>query len=122
MTSDQIDTFLTFLRECEQRFHMAEADEVEAVAITNDIHHDLELVEHSEAELLELAMELTCARKKRRVAKDCMAETAPVLAWLEENRQTVKSLERLLGDVRKAERSVENRIYTPRRRQVLFTG
>lgn len=116
MNSDQIEAFLTFLRGCEQRYHMSEAEELEANAITNDIHHDLELVEHSESELLELAFELTSARKKRRVAKDCMAETAPVLAWVEENRKTIKSLEQLLGEVRRAERSVENRIYTPRRR------
>ena len=36
MTSNQIEAFLTFLRDCEQRYHMAEADEQEANAITND--------------------------------------------------------------------------------------
>ncbi|MCI9444311.1 MAG: hypothetical protein HFF69_06250 [Oscillospiraceae bacterium] len=116
MTSSQIDEFLAYLRDCEQRFRMAEADELEANAITNDIHHDMEFVEHDDAELLVLAVELTAARKKRRAAKDAMAETAPVLAWLEENRKTVKSLEQLLGAVRRAERAAENRIYTPRRR------
>ena len=45
MTSNQIEAFLTFLRDCEQRYHMAEADEQEANAITNDILHALELSE-----------------------------------------------------------------------------
>ena len=54
MTSNQIEAFLTFLRDCEQRYHMAEADEQEANAITNDILHALELKENGEAELLRL--------------------------------------------------------------------
>lgn len=40
--------------------------------------------------------------------------TAPVLMWLDNNRAVVKALERLLGDVRKAEKRTECRIYTPR--------
>lgn len=115
LTSNQIDIFLAFLRECEQRYHMAEADEQEANAITNDILHALELKENSEEELLRLVQELGQARRQRRQAKDAMGETAPVLDWMDENRAVVKRLERLLGDVRKAERCAENRIYTPRR-------
>ena len=115
-TSNKIDDFLTFLRDCEQRFHMAEAEEQEANAITNDIHHSMEFLEHGDNDVLQLGRELIAARRQRRRAKDCMLETAPILAWLEENRQVVKSLERLLGEARKAERSIENRIYTPRRR------
>lgn len=117
MTSNQIDAFLAFLRDCEQRYHMAEADELEANAVTNDIHHSLELEEHGEPELLSLASELAETRRKRREAKDVMAQTLPVLAWMEDNRAVVKSLERLLGEVRKAERAAENRIYTPRTRR-----
>lgn len=117
MTSPSIDAFLAFLRDCEQRCHMAEADELEANAVTNDIHHALELEEHDPVELLALAEELADTRRKRRAAKDAIAETSPVVAWLEDNRAVVKSLERLLGEVRKAERIAENRIYTPRTRR-----
>jgi len=114
MTSEQIDAFLTFLRDCEQRFHMAEAEEQESNAVTNDIHHSLELEEHGDGEILQLAKDLTRARRQRRKAKDEMDALSPVLLWVEENRSVVKGLERLLGDVRKAERRAENRIYTPR--------
>jgi len=115
-TSRGLDAFLQFLRESEQRYRMAEADEQEANAVTNDIHHSLELLEHDAAELLRLAEDLVQARRLRRRAKDVMSETAPVLAWLDENRPMVKSLERLLGEVRRAEKNTENRIYTPRAR------
>ena len=93
---------------------MAEADEQEANAVTNDIHHAMELEEHGAAELLQLAQELTQVRRQRRKAKDAISELTPVLTWLENNRSVVKGLERLLGDVRRAERKAENRIYTPR--------
>ena len=75
MTSQQIDSFLTFLRNCEQRYHMAEADELEANAITNDIHHSLELEVHSDGEVLALGLELASIRRKRREAKDILSET-----------------------------------------------
>lgn len=116
MTSQPIDLFLAYLRDCGEQYHMAEASEQEANAITNDIHHSLELEPHSDAEVLALGLELADIRRKRRAAKDTMAETGPVLAWAEENRAFIKSLERLLGDVRKAERLAKNRIYTPRKR------
>lgn len=64
MTSHQIDNFLSFLRNCEQRYHMAEADEQEANAVTNDIHHSLELEVHSDDEVLALGLELANIRKK----------------------------------------------------------
>lgn len=50
-----------------------------------------------------------------------MAELGPVLAWLDENRAVVKSLERLPGEVRRAERRTENRVYTPRTNPALWS-
>ena len=114
MTSKSLETFLSFLREIEQRYHMAEADEQEANDETQDILHSLELQNHSYQEFAKLSKELKSIRKRRRVAKDTMFETAPVLEWVENNREVVKSLERLLGSVRKAEKCTENRIYTPK--------
>lgn len=64
-----------------------------------------------------LSKELRGVRQKRRAAKDTMSETAPVLDWIDANRSTIKSLERLLGDVRKSEKNTENRIYTPKVRR-----
>lgn len=103
-----------FLRECEQHYRMAEADDQEANGETQDILHSLELQEHGHHEYAALSKRLRDVRRKRRTAKDTMAFCAPVLGWAEANRNVVKGLERLLGDVRKAERSAEGRIYTPR--------
>ena len=117
MISAHIESFLTFLRDTEQRYHMAEADEQEANDTTQDILHALELQDHDYHDYARLSKELKQVRQKRRQAKDTLSESAPVLDWLEANRATIKSLERLLGDVRKAEKNTQNRIYTPRARK-----
>lgn len=114
MTSEQIDRFLTFLRDCEQRFHMAEADEQESNNTTQDILHSLELEEHDYRDYAKLGKELRLIRQKRREAKDTLSVLAPVLDWVEANRAVIKSLEQLLGNTRKAEKYTEGRIYTPR--------
>lgn len=114
MTSEQIDRFLTWLRDCEQRFHMAEADEQESNSATQDILHSLELEDHEYRDFAKLGKELRQVRRKRREAKDTLSVLAPVLDWVEANRAVIKSLERLLGDVRKVEKYTKNRIYTAR--------
>lgn len=117
MISAHIESFLTFLRDTEQRYHMAEADEQESNDTTQDILHALELQDHDYHDYARLSKELKQVRQKRRQAKDTLSESAPVLDWLDANRATIKSLERLLGDVRKAEKNTQNRIYTPRARK-----
>lgn len=112
--SKPIENFLAFMRECESQYHMAEAEEQETSGLINDILHSLELEDHSYHEFANLGKELKEARQRRRTAKDIKLTVQPVLAWTDENRNVIKGLERLLGDVRKAEKNTENRIYTPR--------
>lgn len=114
MSSGQIENFLAFLRDCEQQYRIAQAEEQDANSATQDILHSLELEEHDYRDFARLSKELRGVRQTRRRAKDAMSVLEPVLSWAEGNRTVVKSLERLLGDVRKAEKSTENRIYTPR--------
>lgn len=114
VTSEPISAFLTYLRECEQQYRMAEDDEREANLETQDILHSIELENHDYHSLACLSGELKAVRQKRRASKDTMSTTVPVLEWVDSNRTVIKSLERLLGDVRKAEKNLDNRIYTPR--------
>lgn len=115
--SKNIENFLTFLRDCEQGYRMAEADEQEANSVTQDLLHSIELEEHTYHEHAQLSKEIRDVRKLRRAAKDTMSQTAPILDWINQNRSFLKGLEQLLGSVRKAERSTESRIYTPRARK-----
>lgn len=115
--SQQIDAFLQFLHRCEQQYHMAEAEEQEANNQTQDILHSLELEDHDYHSFARLSKELREIRQSRRRAKDMMTKTASVLDWIDKNRNFIKTLEQLLGVVRKAEKRTENRIYTPRARK-----
>ena len=73
--SKKIDAFLTFLRECEQRYKIAQAEETEADGLTQDILHSLELDAHTYHEYAALAKELRAARQARRTAKDTVLVT-----------------------------------------------
>lgn len=118
MVSKAIESYLYFLRDTEQKFNMAAADEQEANDETQDILHSLELQEHDYHEFARLSKDLKAVRQKRRAAKDAMNEMTPVLAWIDDNRAVIKSMERLLGEVRKAEKLTESRIYTPRAKNI----
>lgn len=112
--SKYIEDFLSFLKDCSESYRIAEEEEFEQNNITQDILHSIELQDHNYYEYAAISKELKSVRKKRRNAKDTMSIIAPVISWISQNEKTIKSLENLLGTVRKAERSTENRIYTPR--------
>lgn len=98
-----LEDFLAYLRDAEERHRMAEASLAEADAATQDLLHALELGEHHATERSRLALKLREVRRTRRAAKDTAEQTGPVAAWAEQNRATVKALERLLGELRKLE-------------------
>lgn len=114
MNSKGIENFLKFLREAEEKFNIAQEEEIELNNQTQDILHFLELEKHPYHEYAKLAKKLKTVREERRKVKDYIQETGPIMTWLENNRQTIKNLEQLLGTVRKAEKSTVNRIYIPK--------
>ena len=114
MNSKGIENFLKFLRETEEKFNIAQEEEIELNNQTQDILHFLELEKHPYHEYAKLAKKLKTVREERRKAKDYIQETGLIITCLENNRQTIKNLEQLLGTVRKAEKSTANRIYIPK--------
>ena len=112
--SNGIEAFLDYIRETEQLYRISVSNEQETNDATQDILHSLELEDHDYHSSARLAGKLKEVRQARRVAKDLMTQTLPVVEWAEDNRQTIKALERLLGEVRKMEKNTGNRIYTPK--------
>lgn len=112
--SGSIEAFLDFIRETEQNRSIAVAEEKDANEATQDILHAIEFGEHQGNKPAQLVKKIQAVRLKRRDAKDAIDTTAPVCDWVRENHQIVKSLERLLGDVRKVERRQAGRSYYPR--------
>ena len=53
-------------------------------------------------------------RQARRQEKDIVAQLAPVVEWAKENDVAIRRLQRVLGELRKVDRNIQNRFYTPR--------
>lgn len=112
--SDHLAAFLNWLRVIQQEYDMALAELDEAENATQDILHQLELGEDGYHNRAKLALALRKARQRRRRAKDRLAVLQPLKNWLAENEKTIKTLERLLGEMRKLEKSLVGRSYHPK--------
>lgn len=113
--SDYIDEFLTFLREAWLEYHIAQGLESDTDKESQDILHWVEFhcgepVDEETSEKIQRV--LGAVRQRRRQAKDTEAMMEPVIEWLGENGSIKKSLEQLLGSVRKAEKYIQNQHYT----------
>ena len=113
LISQGVDDFLKYIRDTTQNYHMAVADEQQANNETQDILHAIEL-NTSNWKPAQLLRTLRRVREKRRAAKDTIAAAKPLMEWYEENEKAIKRLERLLGDIRKQESKIRNRVYVPR--------
>ena len=76
--------------------------------------HHIELKENSQLDYIYEGLQLHRIRKDRRRAKDTQRLTKPIKEWAESNKRIIKELEQLLGEVRRQERYIENRFYTPK--------
>lgn len=114
MLQEGIEDFLDFIRDVEQGNRISLEEERISNNETQDLLHMLELLPMDDSGLLSVSQHLIESRKKRREAKNYIAAGTLIVEWIEENRAVIKSLERLLGEVRKKEQSSEGRLYTPR--------
>ena len=112
--SAQIENFLRFLMNCDEEYNIAVSRENDADAATQDILHHIELKENSQLDYIYEGLQLHRIRKERRRAKDTQQLTKPIKEWAEVNKRIIKELEQLLGEVRRQERYIENRSYTPK--------
>lgn len=111
--SEYIDEFLTFLREAWSEHYMAGEQQDEANKETQDILHWIEFQQQEPRPEVSARIQaaLHTVRQDRREAKDWETITGPVVDWISENEPVRKSLEELLGEVRKAEKRTQNRCY-----------
>jgi len=109
--SEQLASFLNFIREAESQYNTAYQDEEKANLETQDILHFLELNHHTYSERAKIAGKLSNVRKRRRTARDATMLYSPICEWAEQNKAVIKALERLLGEVRKVENIQKNRFY-----------
>ena len=109
--SEGLETFLAFVRDCTQNYNIAADAENDANNATQDLLHAFELGTWDEAQIIKMSHALTKVRGERRQAKDARCVYELVVSWAAENDDFLKGLSRLLGEVRKAERGTEGRLY-----------
>ena len=112
--SEHLAAFLAWLRDVRQDYDMALAELDEAENATQDVLHRLELGEDGYHNRAKLALALRKARQRRRRGKDKLTILQPVIGWLEAEQKTIKALERLLGEMRRLEKSLTGRSYHPK--------
>lgn len=112
--SEHIKAFLDWLREARRNYNIAIEDEQDANNEQQDILHSIELEDHSQQETARLTEALKETRQRRREAKKQIERLKPIREFVDYKADIIRAMERLLGDVRQAERLVENRTYTYR--------
>ena len=112
--SEYIAQFLDFMRESVTAYEIAKQKQADADNETQDLLHRLELHDDSYHDMARISKELKKTRQERRRAKDEISELEPICKWVGENARPLKSMELLLGTVRKAEKATQNRFYIER--------
>lgn len=78
---------------------------------TQDLLHELELVQHTHHERGKIAQEIATVRQKRRQAKDTIEILDPLFHWTTNHIKEIEGLKRALGDMRKTDARHTNRLY-----------
>ncbi len=114
-TSEQIESFLDFVKECQELNSMAYDGVGEEDKRHQDLIHAIEF-ENNPDRIAQLGMRIHQNRVERRVYKDMFAVTEPVVQFARDsqNKKTLEQMRQVLGKVRKEEKHQENRVYIPR--------
>lgn len=112
--SEKFSQFLQFISQCQSDYYLAQSIQEDTEAETQDILHKLELEEITYHEYARLSKALKKVRIERRKAKDTIEQLNPLVSWGNQNLKTIKELERVLGEMRKAEKNMCYRHYNPK--------
>ena len=115
-TSEEISRFLKFLEQTEKDYAWAIEEMNRAENLTQDYLHQLELLPSTYHGRAHLAKRLKECRIRRRRMKDTFVVYGPVVELLrtERGKLIVNQLQQVLGKVRKEEKFLEERKYTPK--------
>ena len=114
--SEEIGRFLRLMEQCQKNYEWATQEEIRQEKLSQDYLHLLELSDLSYHDRAKVAMKLKECRMNRRVAKDTAAILGCVTEFLnnERGKMLTGQLQQVLGKVRKAEKYIDQRSYTPK--------
>lgn len=110
-----IEDFLKFLRNAKEDKNLAESTILKNDEETQDLLHYSEFIEKCGRKVhADLNIKIGTVRKERRIAKSVREEMEPIVKWIDSNPSVIKSLEMLLGEMRKLEDRRTVKRYYPR--------
>ena len=114
--SEYISEFLNFLSSVESSYNFCLTEMKRQEQLTQDYLHSLELDDLRYDERNKVATKLAMNRKDRRYYKDRVEEYEPIIKFLNDqrNKQVIKQLTQVLGEVRKQEQYHNKRFYIPK--------
>jgi hypothetical protein len=110
--SEKVKSFLDYIRQAEENYHIADMVEYESNNEQQDILHQIELQENFQMDYICLGIAMQQIRQKRRHAKNEKECLLPLLDWSKNNKKAIKELEQALGRMRKTESNIQNRSYS----------
>ena len=112
MESDKISEAAKALRGIQQAVSYFDQLIVQKESETQDLLHQIELGDKRDRN--RAATALKNVRRERRAAKDYLRQYQPIVKYIADNPDILKKLDRLVGELRKAEKPIEGRRYYPR--------
>ena len=111
--SEMLYAFLSTLDSIDRLYNNKLEKLRECDLMTQDYLHGLELTDFNYAERAKIATKLRNVRRKRRKAKDYIEICEPLEEFIHNsnNQKFISKLKEVLGQVRKLEKSHQNRIY-----------
>ena len=109
-----LENFLKYLRDAQMEYHVALDVEREADNKSNDFNHAIEFGGYDPRRAATLLKKYRAVRQDRRKAKQLIETTGLIEGWCSQNQAVIRSLESLLGEIRKSEKKAQNRVYVPR--------
>lgn len=117
MDTHGLERILDGFKAAEDEYSSAQAEQKWCDERTQDLLHDLELNHHSYHERGKIATELVTIRQRRRIAKDKIELLLPLCAWMTNNTKSINQLKGVLGDMRKIDVKIKNRLYWPKHKE-----
>lgn len=112
--SKDLEAFLNLLRSTEEQHNIHFENVDKCNNEQNNYVHDFEFLDLDYKERAKLGTKFTKLRKERRFSKDTVELSKDIVQFCKENKAFIDKLKRLLGDLRKKENELENRVYRRR--------
>ena len=106
-----VEQIMRTINEAYEQYKMADAELEYCDKKTQDILHELELVNHKYHETAKLSLELTDIRRRRRVAKDTLELLYPIVHWRDQQQGALGKLSNVIGEMRKIDEKHRNAVY-----------